>query len=702
MQRKTIMVLGMHRSGTSALARMLSLLGCELPHTLMPESPSNPKGHWESNAIMSLNDDILQSAGTMWNDWLEFNPSWYESPVVDSFLTRASSVLEAEYGASPLFVLKDPRNCRLTRFWFNVLDQAGVMPLVVVPLRNPLEVVNSLEMRNGMHRDLAMLLWLRHVLDAENGSRGRRRVFMTFENLLDDWLGVADRLQDGLGISWPRQSALTAIEIENFLDRDSRHHVRSDESVQSNRMLSRWVRDTNAILGRWATSHENYQDHAKLDDIRQQLNAAGPVFGRLTFALLSEQQQNFELHAMLQAKEDQLAQINSEIAQLRDEQVSQQDQSGHTINDLETRVGNLEDARHELEIIKSELENDLATLRAHVEVVEADLRAALADKETGAAAFNAAREDVEILNQELDSLRHELANVQSTLRQREEEIAQTLSSLDAERQKIEQAEAARIEAEERHEASKAKLVEANAWVFRLAGDRRNADDQIALMQSRLNAKEKALGHANARLADIQSRHLDSTERQNLTRKIEDITKTLDMLRVEKQQAAQGWDDSRSEIVALSKLLQQSQTAMADLVKSSVIRGEVTERDASANTEILMLSRLLKQREDQLADTESSHEVKRLRHALTAREKAEDRVTRHAEWLEKVNAVVTGYPHWWAYMPKHMREKWQNGRLLRRGLFDAESYLSRYPDVLSSGIDPLRHYILHGIKEKRTF
>ena len=244
--------------------------------------------------------------------------------------------------------------------------------------------------------------------------------------------------------------------------------------------------------------------------------------------------------------------------------------------------------------------------------------------------------------------------------------------------------------------------DANAWVFRLAGERRNADNQIALLQSQLNATTKALGHANARLADIQSRHLDPAERQNLTRKIEDIAKTVDMLRVQKQQATQGWNDARSEIVALSKLLHQSQIELANLAKSDVMPDEPAEHDASANAEIVILTRLLKQRENELSDTESAHEVKRLRHALKTKENSGDRVARHAEWLEKVNAVVTGYPNWWAYVPKHMREKWQNGRLLRRGLFDAESYLSRYPDVSSSGIDPLRHYILHGIKEKRTF
>ena len=75
-----VLVLGMHRSGTSALTRVLNLLGCDLPATLMDSAAFNEAGHWESMAIMGLNDEILQSAGSHWHDWLSFNPGWYSSP----------------------------------------------------------------------------------------------------------------------------------------------------------------------------------------------------------------------------------------------------------------------------------------------------------------------------------------------------------------------------------------------------------------------------------------------------------------------------------------------------------------------------------------------------------------------------------------------------------------------------------------------
>ncbi len=138
-----ILVAGMHRSGTSALTRTLSLLGCDLPKT-----PSNDPEHWESKVIMNLNDEILASAGSAWHDWGAFDPGWYASPVIDEFRERAQAVLEGEFGATRLFVLKDPRICRLLGFWVEAIEIFGATPLVVSPIRNPLEVAASLETRD--------------------------------------------------------------------------------------------------------------------------------------------------------------------------------------------------------------------------------------------------------------------------------------------------------------------------------------------------------------------------------------------------------------------------------------------------------------------------------------------------------------------------------------------------------------------------
>lgn len=137
---------------------------------------------------------------------------------------------------------------------------------------------------------------------------------------------------------------------------------------------------------------------------------------------------------------------------------------------------------------------------------------------------------------------------------------------------------------------------------------------------------------------------------------------------------------------------------------SVIRGkpaaDAEKRLSSAHAEIATLSKMLQQAQAQA----QAHlaETRILSNLLKASEGAADENARRTEWLRKVNAVLTGYPYWWAFVPKHWRMRWEQRRLLRKGLFDAESYLSRYPDVSASGMNPLRHYILHGISENRTF
>ena len=68
-QRTVILVLGMHRSGTSALARTVNLLGAAAPRTLMPADPSNPRGFWESNKLVPIDEAILAAMGSSWHDW---------------------------------------------------------------------------------------------------------------------------------------------------------------------------------------------------------------------------------------------------------------------------------------------------------------------------------------------------------------------------------------------------------------------------------------------------------------------------------------------------------------------------------------------------------------------------------------------------------------------------------------------------------
>ena len=277
-QRIGILVLGMHRSGTSALTRVLNLLGCDLPKSLMRPTEDNEVGYWESEKIFWLNERILKSTGSRWDDWKDLAPQW-RVPGASQFLQEATELIKDEFGRSRLFVLKDPRICRFADFWIGALRETGIEPFVVLPLRNPLEVAASLERRDGLSLPFGHLLWLRHVLDAEFGSRGVRRFFTSYDQLMMNWRDVAKNLQATLETELPAPSDQTAQKIDSFLSRKYRHHKKPISSVIESPELAAWLRDSTAILERWAANGEKLEDIETLNRIRIEFNRAGPAFG---------------------------------------------------------------------------------------------------------------------------------------------------------------------------------------------------------------------------------------------------------------------------------------------------------------------------------------------------------------------------------------------------------------------------------------
>ena len=67
-----LLILGMHRSGTSALTRVLSLIGYALPKYVTGKSDGNVTGHWESALISELNESIFEELGLVWYSWGPF------------------------------------------------------------------------------------------------------------------------------------------------------------------------------------------------------------------------------------------------------------------------------------------------------------------------------------------------------------------------------------------------------------------------------------------------------------------------------------------------------------------------------------------------------------------------------------------------------------------------------------------------------
>lgn len=267
--RTCLLILGMHRSGTSALARSLSLLGCTLPGTLMPASRSNRLGHWESTAIRAFNEALLEEAGSSWDDWRPVDSGQFTPERRAALTDQMAALAQKEFADARLFVLKDPRICRLAPLWLDALRTQAIKVLPVISWRHPGEVAASLQARNGMDPAYGELVWLRHVLDAEAATRGYPRAVIGYDDLLSGGLAALDRLAARLGLVWPDDSPAARSAITAFLSEGERHHralpPHGPASSQAVRVLEQWSRDGEEAGG-----------HDTLDTLRQSFGAAEP------------------------------------------------------------------------------------------------------------------------------------------------------------------------------------------------------------------------------------------------------------------------------------------------------------------------------------------------------------------------------------------------------------------------------------------
>jgi hypothetical protein len=239
--RSALLVLGMHRSGTSALTRVLSLHGPVLPGDLLAGRADNPRGFFESGGMVALDDRMLAALDRAWDDARSFPPD--AAARLAGFVPDCVALLRDQVPPDAAFVLKDPRACRLLPAWLPALDAVSARPFAVMAARNPLEVASSLATRNGMAKRDALRLWLAHVLAAERDTRGIGRVVVHYDDLLRDWRSVLARI--GIAVRGEGSAA-----TEAFLARALRHHEAGTDALLRDPAVPAVVKRVHAELRR--------------------------------------------------------------------------------------------------------------------------------------------------------------------------------------------------------------------------------------------------------------------------------------------------------------------------------------------------------------------------------------------------------------------------------------------------------------------
>ena len=739
--RIAVVVAGMHRSGTSVLTQVLVSLGCDAPKTLMAADEHNASGYWESTRIQELNDALLESAGSSWDDWEPLNPDWLASAAAAEFGERAQALLQDEYGASRLFALKDPRICRLLPFWCDAIRQFGAEPRIAVVLRNPLEVAASLAERDAIPAPIGMLLWLRHVLDAEAESRRASRVFASYDDLLANWEAVVERMGRELDIPWPRRSTLAAVELEERVAPSLRHHVKG--GALDDPAVSRWTKSTFAILARKARGEALDSDAEDLDSIRSALDEAATVFGRPVLISTRLGKHNRALQGEVDARGEVIAERERQIESLN-----------QAVRDRDGEIASLESLRNNKDeqiaaLDRAVAERDARTDRLVHAVAERDGQ------------VTAATETVRERDRRLAELQNAIAERDAKIAARDERIAGVLTERDT-----------------TVDALQAQVIALNTAVAtrtdELQGQITARDSVIADRDSQLESVRQAISDRDAVIAD-RDRELENV-RQAITDRdavIADRDRELDSVR----QATTDRDvviaDRDRELESVRQAITDRDAVIADRDHElESVRQAVADRDvviADRDRELDSVRQAISDRDALIADRDG--ELESVRRALGDRDVAiaalqhstSWRLTKPLRWLRTLFGGAAGQEHrkgraadsarrggiyytlrfFWRLLPiglagkTRLREEIAGklpATLQRRALsraprsaahihsgrldladknyeasrhnapvpvlFDPDYYLKNNEDVRHAGADPFQHYMEHGALEGR--
>jgi hypothetical protein len=229
--RDLIFIVGMHRSGTSALTRVLSLCGAALPAALMAPNSGNPTGYWEPADAMELNDRFLHARSSSWSDpGLTFRNTPRDHAgfaryvaLIRDYLALIGDFLAHGVDPGGPVVIKEPRITALLPYWLAAAVDAGFAPKVIHIFRNPADVASSLAARDGMGFDRACALWQKYNLLGEHDARTLPRAFVAYEALIADWECTINRCAAEIGVG-VRVDAATRCAVETFLLPKLQHH----------------------------------------------------------------------------------------------------------------------------------------------------------------------------------------------------------------------------------------------------------------------------------------------------------------------------------------------------------------------------------------------------------------------------------------------------------------------------------------------
>ena len=227
--QRVVVVIGMHRSGTSLVTRGLRALGVQLGENLANRaSPDNAKGHWEDRDILDLNERLMAALAMQWDVVGSADASVLEAASLAPLVNEAALLVREKLAGRPVWAFKDPRTARLWPFWRRVLAEVpDVQADFVWVVRHPLPVAQSLAGRDGFSPLKSHLLWLNHNLAPYADVAANRHVVVDYDRVLMEPGAELGRIAESLALGMDDEAAVDEF-VEAFLDPGLRHFQAQD------------------------------------------------------------------------------------------------------------------------------------------------------------------------------------------------------------------------------------------------------------------------------------------------------------------------------------------------------------------------------------------------------------------------------------------------------------------------------------------
>jgi len=269
---------------------------------------------------------MLAALGSYFDDILPLPQGWERHPLVAPHRARMMAVLRAEFTGKPLWGFKDPRACRLLAAWPSMFQELGVRFGYVIMARHPDEVAASMLTRNGHSYNQSLLLTLGHMVEAERQTRGQRRAFVTYGQVMSDWRACVQKIGMRLGIAWPRSPESVAGHVAEFLDPSLRHHSATESSAAETAVsaggadprIARLVFGAYQVLTAAAAAESGEVDTGAMDAIRQEFEEASTSL-RAWRPLRSQRDKHMKMHVLTSRLDEEVQRLTKENEELRRE-----------------------------------------------------------------------------------------------------------------------------------------------------------------------------------------------------------------------------------------------------------------------------------------------------------------------------------------------------------------------------------------------